>query len=77
MLPAYNYTYVAYFIHMIYICCILAAYDISTYVAYLLHNHMLYICYVLAAYADVDTAAYHDGGRDEGPEEKPHHGPLR
>ena len=38
---------------------------------------MLYICYILAAYADVDTAAYHDGGRDEGPEEKPHHGPLR
>ena len=51
----------------IYICYILATYLL----------HMLYICYILTAYADVDTAAYHDGGRDEGPEEKPHHGPLR
>ena len=33
------------------------------------HIIYIYICYILAAYADVDTAAYHDGGRDKGPEE--------
>jgi hypothetical protein len=32
---------------------------------------------LLAANADVDAAADHDAGGDEGPEQEPHHGPLR